>query len=186
MINYVVWLYPPCHKVFDPSATEGNKRKKVLWCLINIPFILSSNLLRHVETTGKIPSHSITDSFLHDLLPKLFCFMKMHKTSLLAYLFCVVVLALAHLCSCRHLSRSGSEGTEERLRVKFSLPFPSRFGPSSYSPEFGDRINHQVFTVSDKVVPSGPNPLHNWVDFQNSLLLLGNMQVTKIGRQRKW
>lgn len=86
--------------------------------------------------------------------------MKFHKRSLL-YLIAIFVLAVVHLSSCRHISKAASEGgTEQTQRAEFSYLFSSRLGPGSHPAEIGDRIN-QVNTVSNKVVPVGPNPLHN-------------------------
>ncbi|CAK9160968.1 unnamed protein product [Ilex paraguariensis] len=63
---------------------------------------------------------------------------------------------------CRYIGHPANDDeAEERLRAKFFSTFSRYF---SVIPDFAKSMNlenNQMHTVSHRLVPSGPNPLHN-------------------------
>lgn len=67
-----------------------------------------------------------------------------------------IMLATVHLCSCRQVTWASYQQTQHKLATKSSTSFPKHF------PVLGNQKYRAVHGVSHKLVPGGPNPLHNW------------------------
>ncbi|KAH7867578.1 hypothetical protein Vadar_015516 [Vaccinium darrowii] len=74
----------------------------------------------------------------------------------------IIVLALVQVSSCRQLDRyTRTEESERRLRAKFNSAFFRYFKTIPKYQRAEDQGNYPVFTVSHRLVPCGPNALHN-------------------------
>ncbi|CAK7337234.1 unnamed protein product [Dovyalis caffra] len=78
--------------------------------------------------------------------------------------FSTIMLALLHPCTCRHISWATYE-ERHQMNAKFSFPLPDhqhQLPPISHTEKFSkDDKGKKLFGASHKVVPGGPNPLHN-------------------------
>ncbi|OAY30389.1 hypothetical protein MANES_14G026900v8 [Manihot esculenta] len=72
-----------------------------------------------------------------------------------------IILCTLHLCSCRHISWATHQQTDQTMSTKFSFPFPHHLSAISRFLQSGDDKASTVYGVSHKLVPGGPNPLHN-------------------------
>ncbi|KAI3508268.1 hypothetical protein L1887_23274 [Cichorium endivia] len=72
----------------------------------------------------------------------------------------IVLLSLVDMSSSRNLlDRSTDRKIEERIRANFVATFERHFHTK---PAFKNLDNNQdAYTVSRRLVPGGPNPLHN-------------------------
>ncbi|KAF7147542.1 hypothetical protein RHSIM_Rhsim03G0179400 [Rhododendron simsii] len=74
----------------------------------------------------------------------------------------IIVLARLQVSSCRHLDRHArTEESEQRLRAKFYSAFLKYFGTIPKYHRAEDKGYDPVFAVSRRLVPAGPNALHN-------------------------
>lgn len=79
--------------------------------------------------------------------------------------FSTIMLSSLHPSACRHVNRATYE-EEQQLNTEFSLPLP-RHPPANiaHTVKFNedDKVK-KLYAASHKLVPGGPNPLHNWLD----------------------
>ncbi|WOH01435.1 hypothetical protein DCAR_0520819 [Daucus carota subsp. sativus] len=84
----------------------------------------------------------------------------------------IILISQYHTCSCRHINHNNHpsssderlESTEERrIRTKFLSAFSRYFSavPEHYARRMNEVDGHRLYVVSRRIVPCGPNPLHN-------------------------
>lgn len=84
--------------------------------------------------------------------------MGIRRTSFLFIIF-ILISAQLHLCSCRLINHTANE---EKIRAKFYSFFHRYFSTiPQYSGWSKNTKAREFHTVSRRVVPCGPNPLHN-------------------------
>ncbi|KAJ0042458.1 hypothetical protein Pint_17424 [Pistacia integerrima] len=71
------------------------------------------------------------------------------------------MLAMVHLCCCRHVSWAVNEETKLPIKTKSPLPLSHRFLAISRYLELAATKVKPIHDLSHKAVPAGPNPLHN-------------------------
>lgn len=77
------------------------------------------------------------------------------------FLFLMILLALSQFSSCRHLHiNRGDHQAKETAKTDFSTQFSWHFPAKAPEGSSKDEID-QVYGVSYRTVPGGPNPLHN-------------------------
>ncbi|CAL0303398.1 unnamed protein product [Lupinus luteus] len=88
--------------------------------------------------------------------------MRVHKSSVLITMLFLFIIALLHLSSYKHISRGGKEEIEERTRTKFHFSFPHA-AEIKDNKSLNSKNNNfkEIHTVSHRLVPYGPNPLHH-------------------------
>lgn len=81
------------------------------------------------------------------------------QTSLLVFMIFLIILAEVRLSSSRQINQAANE---ERIRAKFSSTFLRYFSTiPHYSGWEENKGEKKLHTVSRRLVPCGPNPLHN-------------------------
>ncbi|KAJ6971225.1 hypothetical protein NC653_035485 [Populus alba x Populus x berolinensis] len=76
--------------------------------------------------------------------------------------FSTIMLSSLHPSACRHVRRATYE-EEQQLNTEFSLPLPRRPPANiAHTVKFNedDKVK-KLYAASHKLVPGGPNPLHN-------------------------
>ncbi|KAG5230632.1 hypothetical protein OIU77_007218 [Salix suchowensis] len=76
-------------------------------------------------------------------------------------LFSTIMLSLLHPSSCRHISRAPHE-EKHQLNTEFSSPLPQHQPATAHTMKLDrDEKVKNLYAASHKLVPGGPNPLHN-------------------------
>ncbi|XAR66211.1 hypothetical protein NMG60_11012356 [Bertholletia excelsa] len=70
----------------------------------------------------------------------------------------IILILLVHTCNCRQIQRLRNEEADQRLRAKYYSTFAQY---SSHIPRQPEAGKDPVYEVSHRLVPGGPNPLHN-------------------------
>ncbi|EOY23162.1 Clavata3/esr-related 14, putative [Theobroma cacao] len=84
------------------------------------------------------------------------------QNSLFLFLTFFIILGLIRVTSCRYISQATSKETDQRLRDKYSPMFYSSFSAIHIlGKPAGTKKFSSVHAVSHRLVPDGPNPLHN-------------------------
>ncbi|KAL8267876.1 hypothetical protein R6Q59_001674 [Mikania micrantha] len=76
-----------------------------------------------------------------------------YKVPSLMFILMIILVSLVHTSSCRKIIDHSTN--EERIRANFVSTFQRHFHTK---PEFK---NHDMYKESLRLVPGGPNPLHN-------------------------
>ncbi|KAJ0847041.1 hypothetical protein HanRHA438_Chr15g0731731 [Helianthus annuus] len=80
-----------------------------------------------------------------------------HKVSSSMIILMILLVSLNfHISSCRKIINHSTK--EERIRANFVSTFQRHFHTR---PEFKNLENDEVYKESKRLVPGGPNPLHN-------------------------
>ncbi|KAG5234550.1 hypothetical protein IMY05_012G0094900 [Salix suchowensis] len=84
------------------------------------------------------------------------------KNSQLFFIFLTVFLVLVHGTTCRDIKRSIRNGEAEKgSETKHSSNFLEALSAIFRASESSNNKIKEVHTVSHRLVPCGPNPLHN-------------------------
>lgn len=134
-------------------------------------------------------------SFFHHLIKTQI--MRIAYSPLLPLLvFSTIMLSLLHPSTCRHISRATYE-EELQLNTEFSRPLPQHLPAIAHTVKFNkdDKVQ-KLYAASHKLVPGGPNPLHNWLDLsffviicfhEKSLMLLWRQKIHLVpGKNERW
>lgn len=83
----------------------------------------------------------------------------------------MVSQVLVHGTTCRDIKRSiGNGETEQGSETKHSSTFLQALSAIFKASESSNNKIKEVHSVSRRLVPGGPNPLHNWLDQHDSIL----------------
>ncbi|XWS48433.1 hypothetical protein CRYUN_Cryun13aG0076300 [Craigia yunnanensis] len=83
------------------------------------------------------------------------------QNSLFLFLTFIIILGLIRVTSCRHINQATRKEIDQRLRDKYSLIFLRSFSAIRSLGKPGTNKISSVHAVSHRLVPGGPNPLHN-------------------------
>lgn len=97
-------------------------------------------------------------------------------------LIVIILVSQYHTCSCRYINHNHhpssndepSELTEQnRIITKFLPTYSQYFStvPDHYLRRMNEIDDHRLHVVSRRIVPCGPNPLHNWFNLGKHLHL---------------
>lgn len=87
------------------------------------------------------------------------------RSYLLRFLVFLVIFALLGAARCRPADISADQRISGGgLRAKYSASFSSTFSSMFGAVKLRDGGVGSLRTVSHRLVPTGPNPLHNWLD----------------------
>lgn len=80
------------------------------------------------------------------------------------FLFIMVMLTFTQLSNCHDMKRVTIEGTEMEFKPEpeFRSPFSTHF-PAAVPIEAKNDGVEPIYGMSDRTVPGGPDPLHNWL-----------------------
>ncbi|TYH41262.1 hypothetical protein ES332_D12G303300v1 [Gossypium tomentosum] len=102
----------------------------------------------------------------HPFKPFLFTItMRTKENTLVMFLVFLIILGLMGVTSCRHIKQETSSNRElidQRLRDRYSPMFLRSFTViHGRGPKGKPKTSSSVHVVSHRLVPGGPNPLHN-------------------------
>ncbi|KAG6716783.1 hypothetical protein I3842_04G065600 [Carya illinoinensis] len=87
------------------------------------------------------------------------------KKSLFLFPLLIIILALTQTSSSRHIHQASDQGKEQSSRTKNSSVFFRSYSALLTCLESLKNKSSSVHTVSHRLVPVGPNPLHNIFSF---------------------
>ncbi|KAB2001230.1 hypothetical protein ES319_D12G286100v1 [Gossypium barbadense] len=91
--------------------------------------------------------------------------MRTKENTLVMFLVFLIILGLMGVTSCRHIKQETSSNRElidQRLRDRYSPMFLRSFTVIHGRGPIGKpKTSSSVHVVSHRLVPGGPNPLHN-------------------------
>jgi len=101
-----------------------------------------------------------------------------NKNPQLFLVFLIVFLVLVHGTTCRDAKRSTSNGeTEQGSKTKHSSMFLQALSSIFKASESSTNNIKALHTVSRRLVPCGPNPLHNWSSNQQNSNLFPFVEI---------
>jgi hypothetical protein len=101
-----------------------------------------------------------------------------NKNPQLFLIFLIVFLVLVHGTTCRDTKRSTSNGeTEQGSKTKHSSMFLQALSSIFKASESSTNNIKALHTVSRRLVPCGPNPLHNWSSNQQNSNLFPFVEI---------
>lgn len=101
-----------------------------------------------------------------------------NKNPQLFLIFLIVFLVLVHGTTCRDTKRSTSNGeTEQGSKTKHSSMFLQALSSIFKASESSTDNIKALHTVSRRLVPCGPNPLHNWSSNQQNSNLFPFVEI---------
>lgn len=74
------------------------------------------------------------------------------------FMFIMIILAFTQLSTCRDIPRSTTERPETEIK---HLTFPSRLPAEAPVAAIDSQGTKNIYGMSKRTVPGGPNPLHN-------------------------
>ncbi|KAJ0042454.1 hypothetical protein Pint_17423 [Pistacia integerrima] len=84
------------------------------------------------------------------------------QSSLNLYLTLIILLAVLQITSCRNIKHViKTQETGESSRTNYTSMFQRSFSAMLSSMESGNKKGQHFHTVSHRLVPGGPNLLHN-------------------------